>query len=129
MNLIEKFVVDNHDVYFYDGIDIEVIKKHPSDGTAGFIFCFIDSWVETIKNYERESKIDSLLNNKVNEKFNIEHLDNSFLSIYQMSGTEPNSVYNIVKQKVLSKSFLPTWIPIGGITDSVWKIENSKILN
>ena len=46
MTLIEKIKVDEIDVSFYNGIDIDFVINHPKDGSSGFIFCFIDNWVK-----------------------------------------------------------------------------------
>jgi len=130
MTLIEKIQVDEINVSFYNGIDIDFAITHPKDGSFGFIFFFIDNWVKEIKKWERESKIDSVLVGKNFNKFDSKSLDNNYVAIYQLQGTEPGTLFKIVKDKVLNKNFLEhPWIPISGIDKGAWKIVNSKVSN
>lgn len=130
MNLIEKINVDGVDVSFYDGLDIDFVKKHPKDGSKGFLFCFIDSWFHTVKSHERESKVNAVLQNKSHKKFDSKTLENDFLAIYQLDGTEPGVIYKIVKEKVLNNNFMnPAYIPVSGLKKGVWKVGNSSNLN
>jgi hypothetical protein len=130
MTLIEKIKVDEIDVSFYNGIDIDFVINHPKDGSSGFIFCFIDNWVKEIKKWERESKIDSVLVGKNFRKFDSKSLDNNYVAIYQLQGTEPGTLFKIIKDKVLNKNFPEhPWIPIHGVERGAWKIGNSKLSN
>ncbi len=117
MTLIETILVDDVKASFYDGIDFNVIMSHPKDGSSGFIFCFIENWVKEIKSWERGNKIDSVLtNNKSKHKFDIEDISNNYIAIYQLEGTEPGVVFNVIKQKFINKNFPEhPWIPISGI--------------
>ena len=40
MTLIEKIQLDEINVSFYNGIDIDFATSHPKDGSSGFIFFF-----------------------------------------------------------------------------------------
>lgn len=127
MKLIEKIFVDDLPVSFYDGIDFDVISNHPKDGSHGFIFCFIDNWVKEVKKYQRHNTIDSILDGKKFQKFNSEHLENSYVAIYQLEGTDTGVLFEIIKQKVINKSFPEhPWIPISGTHAGAWKIGKSK---
>jgi len=130
MDLIETITVDEHQVSFYNGIDLDVVMNHPRDGSEGFIFCFIENWVTEVKSWERQNKLDSVLSEKRTKKFNSKDLENSYLGIYQLQGTEPGVLFNIIKQKVINKNFPEhPWIPISGIDKGAWRIGNSKFVN
>lgn len=130
MTLIEKIKVDDTDINFYNGIDIDKVINHPKDGTSGFIFCFIDNWVKEVKKWERESKIDSVLVGKKYRKFDSRNLENDYVAIYQLEGTEPGTLFEIIKDKVINKNFPEhPWIPISGVDKGAWKIVNSKVSN
>ena len=101
MILIEKIFVDNIDVSFYNGIDFDFIMNHPKDGSNGFIFCFIDNWIKEVKRWERESKIDSVLKDQQYQKFNSQDIENNYVAIYQLDGTEPGVLFQIIKEKVI----------------------------
>ena len=130
MTLIEKMVVDDTYVSFYNGIDFDYLMNHPKDGSNGFIFCFIDNLVKEVKIWERESKIDSVLTNELVKKFNSQDIDNNYIAIYQLEGTEPGVLFKVIKEKVLNKSFPEhPWIPISGIDKGAWKIGKSRLSN
>ena len=64
MILISKDILEGVEVKYYDGIDFNKLFKHPKDGSEGFIFCFVNNWVNEVKKFDRESKIDNLVDNK-----------------------------------------------------------------
>lgn len=130
MILIEKIIVDNKDIKFYNGIDFNIALNHSKDGSDGFIFFFIDNWVEEVKRWNRESKIDSIIKNKQYEKIKSEDFDNSYIVIYQLEGTEPGLLFKIIKDKVLNNNFPEhPWIPISGIDKGAWRIGKTRLLN
>lgn len=130
MILIEKIQVYETDISFYNGIDIDKLTSHPKDGSSGFIFCFIDNWIKEVKKWERESKIDAVLVGKKYRKFRSKNIENNYVAIYQLEGTEPEKLFEIIKDKVLNKNFPEQlWIPISGIDKGAWKIVNSKVSN
>jgi endonuclease V-like protein UPF0215 family len=130
MNLIESIIVDGSVFSFYNGIDFDIVMNHPDDGSNGFIFCFIENWVDEVKSWERESKLDSVLNNKLIEEFNSKKIENNYLAIYQLQGTEPGVLFEIIKEKVIKKNFPEhPWIPISGLEKGAWRIGKTKISN
>ena len=134
MKLIEEINVDGIEYKFYNGMDIDSLINHPKDGSNGFIFCFIDNWVNEVRSYERQKKLESVLNSVLNDGdlrcFKLEEFDNSYLAIYQTDGVGIEQTYRIIKDKVLNRNFtnLP-YIPIAGITKGAWKIEKPSNLN
>lgn len=130
MNLIESIIVDGREFSFYNGIDFDIVMNHPNDGSNGFIFCFIENWIDEVKIWERESKLDSVLNNKLIEEFNSKKIENNYLAIYQLQGTEPGVLFEIIKEKVIKKNFPEhPWIPISGMEKGAWRIGKTKISN
>jgi hypothetical protein len=105
MTLIEKIVSNDVDFNFYNGIDFNQLMNHPKDGSKGFIFCFIDNWVKEVKSWERNSKIDSVLKNELIKKFNIDQIENNYIAIYQLEGTKPGVLFNIIRDKIINKNF------------------------
>lgn len=130
MTLIETIHVDNKKVSFYNGIDFNTIIDHPKDGSNGFIFCFIDSWVKEVTSWERESKINSVLTDEVVKKFKSQDIENNYIAIYQLDGTEPGVLFQIIKEKVINKSFPEhPYIPISGVNKGAWKIGKTRVFN
>lgn len=120
MNLIESIIIDGNVFSFFDGIDFDIIMNHPKDGTEGFIFCFVDSWVKEVKKWERESKIDHILKNKLIKKFNSQNIENNYVSIYQLDGIDYKILKEIVKQKILNNNFSNQfYIPLSSGISSV----------
>ena len=130
MNLIESIIVDGSEFSFYNGIDFDIVMGHPDDGSKGFIFCFIENWINEVKIWERQSKLDSVLNNKLIEEFNSKKIENSYLAIYELQGTEPGVLFEIIKEKVIKKNFPEhPWIPISGMEKGAWRIGKTKVSN
>ncbi len=130
MTLIEEIFIDNIKVQFFNGIDFNVVMKHSKDGSDGFIFCFIENWIDEVKIWERQSKLDSVLNNKLIEEFNSKKIENNYLAIYQLQGTEPGVLFEIIKEKVIKKNFPEhPWIPISGMEKGAWRIGKTKVSN
>ncbi len=114
MNLISKIEIDNTIVKFYDGIDLEILTKHPKDGSGGFIFCFIDKWLDEVKKHHRESKIDSILTNSEYKEFNSLEIDNNYVCIYQTDGYL-EAIYESIKKNIHKKIGKP-WLTLSGST-------------
>jgi hypothetical protein len=130
MNLIESIIVDGSEFSFYNGIDFDIVMSHPDDGSKGFIFCFIENWIDEVKIWKRQSKLDSVLNNKLIEDFNSKKIENNYLAIYQLQGTEPGVLFEIIKEKVIKKNFPEhPWIPISGMEKGAWRIGKTKVSN
>lgn len=130
MNLIEQIIVDDKTVAFYDGIDFSVLTNHPKDGSNGFIFCFVENFVKEVKTHRRQNKINSLLTDEISSEFDTKDINNDYIAIYQLEGTEPGVLFEIIKEKVLNKNFPEhPWIPIAGLKKGAWRIGNSKFSN
>lgn len=101
MNLISKEIINGTVVEFYSGIDFEMAKNHPSDGSKGMIFFFIDDYISEVKSHNRQSKIDSVLNNTNHKEISLsENINNSYIFIYQTSGNT-NPIYNTIRNKLI----------------------------
>lgn len=129
MILIESIIVDDKVVSFYDGIDFIVLKNHPKDGSDGFIFCFVENFVKEVQSYKRQNKINSVLT-EISIDFNSSDIDNNYIAIYQLEGTEPGVLFEVIKNKVINKNFPEhPWIAISGLSKGAWKIGKSKDSN
>lgn len=102
MTLIEKDILSGNLYHFYDGIDFDLIDRHPADGSAGFLVFFIDSFINEIKKYNREKKIDSFLTEKLFLPFDTHHLNHDYVSIYQTNGVGLMTMFDVVKSKILT---------------------------
>ncbi len=123
MILIEEIVVDNSIIKFYNGIDFDILLKHSNKGSDGFIYCFIDNWVSEVKSYNRQLKLESIINNVKFSKFEWDKINNNYISVYQTDGVGIESVYNSVRERVVNlKSTNNSWLPISGIDKGAWKI-------
>lgn len=130
MNLIEELYIDDVKIQFFDGIDFDIVLNHPKDGSGGFIFCFIDNWISQVKNWERNSKINYLIENRKFNKFNSENIDNNHVAIYQLDGVEIDVLFSVIRDKVINKNFPEhPWIPISGINKGAWKIGKTGLSN
>lgn len=114
MILIDETNIEGIDVKFYNGIDFDVVVNHPNDGSNGFIYFFIDNWVEEIKKHRRNNKIDSIIENS--KIFDPEDIENNYIAVYQTSGYT-SEVYKTIREKVERKILTNfPWLPIAGIT-------------
>jgi hypothetical protein len=130
MILIEEMFIDNIKVQFFNGIDFNIIMKHSKNGSDGFIFCFSDIWISEVKKWERESKIDSVIENIDFEKFKSQDIENNYVAIYQLDGIECDVLYKVIREKVINKNFPEhPWIPISGVDKGAWKIGKTMVSN
>jgi hypothetical protein len=130
MILIETIEVDNNEISFYNGIDFDVLKNHPKDGSKGFIFCFVENFVTEVQSHKRQNKINSVLTSDESTEFDTKDIENNYIAIYQLQGTEPGVLFEVIKNKVINKNFPEhPWIPISGLNKGAWKIGNSNISN
>ena len=97
LTLIEKVEIDGTDVFFYDGIDFDMIRDHK--GEDGFLIFFVDSYVNSVKTWKRQIQLDSILEDKEVEEFDSEKYYNSSVAIYQTSGNLM-PVYEAIKKKL-----------------------------
>jgi hypothetical protein len=70
MTLIEESVYNETKVKYYEGIDFDILQKHPKDGSSGFIYCFINSWVKEVQSYNRNNKLKSIIKDFNYKDFN-----------------------------------------------------------
>ena len=127
MILIDETIIDNVEVFFYEGMDIDKLLNHPKDGSNGFIYCFIDNWVSEIKRYNRQRKISSVIDGVVYEEFEWDNINNNYICIYQTEGMLVKDVYETIRNKVEVNQFPnQPWITIGSMDKGAFKIENRK---
>ena len=130
MTLIETITVDENEISFYNGIDFGILKSHPKDGSNGFIFCFVENFVTEVHTHKRQNKINSVLTNEISTEFDTKDIENNFIAIYQLQGTEPGVLFEVIKNKVINKNFPEhPWIAINGLDKGAWRITNSNISN
>ena len=105
MTLIEEINIETCTVRFYDGIDFDMIRDHNKEELLIF---FIDNWIDSYKQWERDKKIDNILDDIV-EDFNPSTIENNWISVYQTSGNL-EMTYLTIKSKLLErKSFFEPW--------------------
>ena len=127
MILIDEIIVDNVDVKFYEGMDVDKLLNHPKDGSNGFIYCFIDNWVNEIKTYNRQRKISSVIDDIKYKEFEWDSINNNYICIYQTEGMLIKDVYETIRKKVEVNQFPnQPWITKGILGKGAIKIENKK---
>lgn len=100
MTLIEKEILSNGDFHYYHGIDFDLVKNHPTDGSAGFLIFLIESFIKEIKEYERNNKLKSLLNGEHFQPFDTKQMSHDFVCIYQYEGVGFSTMLNIVQTQI-----------------------------
>ena len=126
MTLLESMNIDNNNILFYEGVDFDILQKHPKDGSKGFIVCFLENWVKEVKKYNRNNKIKSVLNHLEYSDFDWENINNNFICIYQTDGIGVSEIYKVIRKKFINKQLPESpWIPVSGI-DGAWKIQIGK---
>ena len=127
MTLIDEVQIDGIDIKFFEGIDFDRLINHSKSGSHGFMFCFIDSWVNEIKSFNRQNKIKSVVNNQEYKDFDWDDINNDYIAIYQSDGIGLFEMYKTIRQKVERKQFdIKPWTPIGGIDRGAWNIRTRK---
>jgi hypothetical protein len=106
MILIDEIIVDNVNIKFYKGMDIDLLLNHNRDGSNGFIFCFIDSWTAEVKSYNRQRKLVSLVDDINYKEFEWEMINNNYINIYQTEGLGIDIVYETIRGKLEKNNFL-----------------------
>lgn len=97
LTLIEKAEIDGTDVFFYDGIDFDMIRDHKAED--GFLIFFVDCYDSAAKAWKRQSQIESILDGREIEDLDSEKYQNSHVAIYQTSGNLM-PVYEAIKKKL-----------------------------
>ena len=101
MILIESEIINNSMFCFYDGIDFDLVQKHPKDGSSGFIVFLVDSFIKEIESHNRDKKLNSIISDTLFDSIsNYSQIDNSFIFIYQYEGVGLNTMFDIVKEQV-----------------------------
>lgn len=127
MTLIEVMNYKGTSINFYKGVDFNILMKHPKDGSKGFIFCFMESWIKEVQSYNRNNKIKSVIENSNYSDFDWNDINNNFIAIYQADGIDMDLLYQTIRDKVI-RGHLPDspYIPVAGIGRGGWKIEIGK---
>jgi hypothetical protein len=112
LTLIENIEINGTNVFFYDGIDFDMILNRKEENE--YLIFFVDSYVSSVKGWKRQSRLDSILEDKEIEDFDSEKYQNNHVAIYQTSGNLM-SVYETIRKKLME----PTrhWNP--------WEIKGS----
>lgn len=127
MTLIETMNYKGTKIEFYDGVDFNTLINHAKDGSEGFIFCFMDSWIKEVKTYNRNNKLNSIIENTDYSDFDWGDINNDFVAIYQADGIGIELLYQTIRDKVI-RGHLPDkpYIPISGYTKGGWRIGVGK---
>jgi hypothetical protein len=112
LTLIENIEINGTNVFFYDGIDFDMIERHTEED--GFLIFFVDSYINSIKAWERQRRLDSILEGKEIENFDSEKYQNNHIAIYQTSGNLI-PIYETIKKKLMEP--VKQWNP--------WEIKGS----
>lgn len=132
MNLIYKNIVNNLEIKYYEGIDFDIVKEHPKDGSNGMLIFFINNWVSEVNKWKRNSLINEVLDEKKSDNWDLYNIDNNFISIYQSEGIPINVLFEIIKGKIERGHFInQPWTTISSIDKGAWKInlKKSDIIN
>ena len=112
MTFLDKINIQNIEVKFWSGFDLEQILNHPKDGTDGFMIVLVESIKKEKIKFQRESKINQILGNKrIDFDSLLDNINNNYISIYQSKG-EDELIFKILKEK-FDKTL--DWKPIRGI--------------
>lgn len=130
MNLISESKIDGLKISYYKGIDFNKVQNHPKDGNQGTMIIFIENWIDETKIWQRDNKLNALLENKKINNFNLTEIDNDFVKIYQCENIGINKLYETIKFKMEKGIIIDKpWVPISGIDKGAWKIGKYKDIN
>ncbi len=104
MRLIEEEIINGRICRYYQGIDFEMIKSHPKDGSGGFIVFLVESFMSEIKNHNRDRKLKSLLQNNDFIPVDTDEMLHDFVGIYQYEGIGFKTILSIVKKQINENS-------------------------
>jgi hypothetical protein len=129
VNLISKQTINQIEISYYEGIDFNLINNHPKDGSKGMIIFFIHNWYKELKKWQRENKINQIINDEINN-IDIDDINNNYIAIYQAENIGIEILYETIKSKIEKGNFPnQPWIPIGGIDRGGWKIAKFRTEN
>jgi len=96
-----KLIDDSDNIRYYDGLDLDKVQSHPSDGSEGVMIVFFNSLKDECKKYNRKSRISQIVKNYKFEDFNekIDKIDNSFLILYETRGYT-DIIYQSVRNRI-----------------------------
>lgn len=118
MILVDEYMDDElgKPMRYYFGIDFKKVISHPKDGSDGMMFCFVESFIESQKSFQRELKIDHLLDNT---EIDIDkEIDNTYVFVYQ-TGEYQEQVYLAIKKKMMEgRKYEHPWVSVSGIGGS-----------
>lgn len=100
MRLIESEIINDRVYYYYEGLDINMIKNHPRDGSGGLIIFLIESFITEMKNQNRDRKLNSVLKNKEFIPIDTESMAHDFVAIYQYEGVGMKNMIDVVKKQM-----------------------------
>jgi hypothetical protein len=104
MILIDKIEFNNHNIFFYDGIDFDMIKDH-KDTSGDFLIFFIYSWVDEVKKWRRDQKIKTILED-IDNNFDPDLINKNTISIYLTNGYVMET-YKVIKDKIFKLNYEP----------------------
>lgn len=129
VNLISKQTIKGVNISYYKGIDFNMINNHPKDGSNGMLIFFVENWQKEVKKWQRENKINQIIENNSIE-INIEDINNNYISIYQAENIGIEILYETIKSKIERGDFPnQPWTPIYGIDRGAWKIGKYNNIN
>lgn len=129
VNLISKQNINQINISYYEGIDFNLINKHPKDGSNGMVIFFIDNWQKEVKKWQRENIINEVIDDKI-VNIDINNIDNNYVAIYQSENIGIELLYETIKSKIERGNFPnQPWIPIHGIERGAWKIGKHENIN
>lgn len=104
-----EFKIENESILirFYNGIDFNMIKNHPKDGSNGFICFFIDKWETEVKKQERDNKISSIIGEEFDDT-DINEIDNNYVFVYETDGNM-EIIYKAIRKKIENGNFINIW--------------------
>lgn len=100
MTLLDKIKIRQYNIEFWAGFCLEKCQKHPKNGTRGFLVLLVDSIEKERIKYNRESKINQIINKREDIDFDdaIGELNNDYIMIYQSYGNDQELIH-ILKDK------------------------------
>ena len=104
MILIDKIKHNNYNIFFYDGIDFNMIREH-KDISGDFLIFFIKSWNDEVKKWKREQKLNRLLDG-TGDEFDPDLIDKNTISIYLTNGYVMET-YQVIKDKIFKSNYEP----------------------
>ena len=100
MNFLDEITINNTQIKFWSGFDLQKILSHPKDGSSGLMVVLVESIDSERVKFKRDTKINKILNFIPEIEFDdiLSNLDNNFLALYQSRG-EDELLVKILKEK------------------------------